>query len=145
PTPAGDVYSAAAILFEGLTGKPPAEGAGTAALDGAVLALNGNAVPDDVKRLLNKGLVIDPARRESDVVAYRKELGKLLYGGPYAPSTFNLAFFMHHQFEKAIEKERKELSIEENIDPAHLLEAEEKGAKPATPPKKPIVVSVPSF
>ena len=72
-----------------------------------------------------------PSQRETDVVAYRKTLGKLLYGGPYAPSTFNLAFFMHQRFEKAIEKERKELAQEETIDPKPLAAAEERKDKEA--------------
>lgn len=150
PSAAGDVFSAAAILFEALTGKPVAQGSGVDALGGAVLAVNGNPIPDDIKKLLARGLAVDAARRESDVVAYRKELGKLLYGGPYAPSTFNLAFFMHNQFEKAIEKERRELTAEEQIDPRPLLAAEEEAAKPRAPipapePRKPVDVTIPRF
>lgn len=150
PSAAGDVYSAAAILFEALTGKPVAQGTGVDALGSAVLAVNGNQIPDDIKKLLARGLAADAARRESDVVAYRKELGKLLYGGPYAPSTFNLAFFMHNQFEKAIEKERRELAAEEQFDPKALLLAEEEAARPKAPasapePRKPVDVTIPRF
>jgi TonB family protein len=86
-------------------------------------------MPDDLGKLLARGLAKDPNQREKDVVAYRKTLGKLLYGGPYAPSTFNLAFFMHQRFEKAIEKERKELGQEETIDPKSLAAAEERKDK----------------
>lgn len=131
PSVAGDIYSAAAILFHALTGKPPAPGAGTDSLSGAVLAIDGSPMPDDLGRLVARGLAKDPAQREQDVVAYRKTLGKLLYGGPYAPSTFNLAFFMHQKFEKAIERERVELGQEEAIDPKPLVAAEEKKDKDA--------------
>lgn len=126
PSAAGDIYSAAAILFQSLTGKPPAPGAGADALAGATLALDGSPMPEDLARLVSRGLAKDPAQREQDVVAYRKTLGKLLYGGPYAPSTFNLAFFMHQRFEKAIEKERREMAQEETIDPKPLAAAEER-------------------
>ncbi len=129
PTATGDIYSAAAILFQALTGKTPAPGAGADALAGAVLAVDGSPMPEDLARLLARGLVKDPAQREQDVVAYRKTLGKLLYGGPYAPSTFNLAFFMHQRFEKAIDKERRELAQEETIDPKPLAAAEERKDK----------------
>lgn len=131
PTVAGDIYSAAAILFHALTGKPPAPGAGADSLAGAVLAIDGSPMPDDLGKLVARGLTKDPAQREQDVVAYRKTLGKLLYGGPYAPSTFNLAFFMHQKFEKAIERERVELGREEAIDPKPLVAAEEKKDKDA--------------
>ncbi len=131
PTAAGDIYSAAAILFQALTGRTPAPGGGSDALAGAVLAVDGSPLPDDLGKLLARGLAKDPAQREKDVVAYRKSLGKLLYGGPYAPSTFNLAFFMHQRFEKAIEKERKEMGQEETIDPKPLAAAEERKDKEA--------------
>lgn len=131
PSAAGDIYSAAAILLQSLTGRVPAPGAGTDALTGAVLAVDGSPMPDDLAALVSRGLAKDPAQREKDVVAYRKTLGKLLYGGPYAPSTFNLAFFMHQRFERAIDKERKEMAQEETIDPKPLAAAEEKKDKEA--------------
>ena len=147
---ASDIYSTAAILLEALTGNAPS-GGGDDALSGAVLSLNGNPVPEDVKKLLVRGLARDPAARFPDVTAFKKEIGKLMYGGPYAPSTFNLAFFMHHQFEKAIERERKELLSEELLDTKALLAAEEEAQravaapvslKPAAPPRE---ITIPSF
>lgn len=126
PSATGDIYSAAAILFQALTGRAPSAGAGADALSGAVLAVDGSPMPDDLARLIARGLAKDPAQREQDVVAYRKTLGKFLYGGPYAPSTFNLAFFMHQRFEKAIDRERKEMGQEETIDPKPLAAAEER-------------------
>jgi TonB family protein len=147
---ASDIYSTTAILLEALTGKAPSEGADT--LSGAVLSLNGNPVPEDVKKLLVRGLAHDPAGRFPDATAFKKEIGKLMYGGPYAPSTFNLAFFMHHQFEKAIERERKELLSEELLDVKALFAAEEEAQraaaapvaapKPAAPPRE---ITVPRF
>ena len=37
----------------------------------AVLAINGNPIPDDIKTILLRGLSLDAAKRPSDVVAYR--------------------------------------------------------------------------
>ena len=149
PSSAGDIYSAAAILLQALTGKVPAPGAGTDALAGAVLAVDGSPMPEDLGTLVARGLAKDPGQREKDVVAYRKTLGKLLYGGPYAPSTFNLAFFMHQRFEKAIDKERKELAQEETIEPKTLAAAEEKKDKEARDrvqaARAAAAVAVPSF
>ncbi|MBK8598410.1 MAG: TonB family protein [Holophagales bacterium] len=149
PSAAGDIYSAAAILLQALTGKVPVPGAGTDALAGAVLAVDGSPMPADLASLVSRGLAKDPNQREKDVVAYRKTLGKLLYGGPYAPSTFNLAFFMHQRFERAIDKERKELAQEETIDPKPLAAAEERKDKEirdrARAARAAASVSVPSF
>ncbi len=149
PSAAGDIYSAAAILFQALTGRAPSPGSGADALAGAVLAVDGSPMPEDLAKLVSRGLAKDPAQREKDVVAYRKSLGKLLYGGPYAPSTFNLAFFMHQRFEKAIEKERKELAQEEAIDPKPLAAAEERKDREARDRAQAVraaaAVPVPSF
>lgn len=146
PSTVGDLYSTAAILFECLTGKAPEPGAGEDALSGAVLALNGNPLPDDLVKLLAKGMAKDPARRETDITGFKKALGKLLYGGPYAPSTFNLAFFMHQQFDKSIDEERRQLAAEEQIDPKALLAAEHGAGKPADAKKAPVLApNVPRF
>ena len=37
----------------------------------------------------------------------RRELGKLLFSGPYSPSTFNLAYFLNDQFRDEIEAETR--------------------------------------
>jgi TonB family protein len=147
PSLAGDIYSMAAILFETLTGKRLSDGRVDEQLGSAVLSLNGNPLPEDLSALLARALSPDPAGRPSDIVSYKKELGRLLYGGPYAPSTFNLAFFMHQQFERAIEKERREIAQEELIDPRPLIAAEDEAARAsdaraAAPPRE---VTVPKF
>ncbi len=146
PSASADLYSTSAILLECLTGKAPAPGAAEESLAGAVLALNGNPLPEDIARLLARGLARDPSKREGDATAYKKALGKLLYAGPYAPSTFNLAFFMHQQFDKAIDEERRQIGSEEQIDPKPFLAAEAAASRPAAARPAPAAMpSVPRF
>jgi TonB family protein len=122
PSAAGDVFSVAAILLEALTGRVPPLGAAAEAIEGAVLSSDGTPVPEDIKKILARGLALDPARREKNVVSYRKQIETTLYSGPYAASTFNLAYFLQKHFEKTIQREEREIAAEEKIDPRKLSE-----------------------
>jgi TonB family protein len=120
PSTSGDLYSVGAILFEALTGRAPSPGVALESVESANLAVDGTPVPEDVRRLLRRVLHPDPHVRDRSVPAFRRDLSALLYGGPYAPSTFNLAFFLQKCFDKAIQRERIELAAEEEIDPRTL-------------------------
>ena len=115
PGPAGDIYSVGAILLEALTGKPPIPGVALESIETAALAIDGTPVPEDLRRLLRRALHPDPATRDRNVSVYRRDLSALLYGGPYAPSTFNLAFFLQKHFERAIEREKLEMAANESL------------------------------
>ena len=130
PGAPGDLYSVGAILFEALTGKPPLQGVALEAVETSVLAVDGSPVPEDIRRLLRRALHPDPATRERSIANYRRDLSALLFGGPYSPSTFNLAFFLQRNFERAIQREKTELAAEELLDPA-ALPAEIPAARPA--------------
>ncbi len=123
PGAPGDLYSVGAILFEALTGKAPLPGVALEAVETSTLAADGSPVPEDIRRLLRRALHPDPATRDRSVANYRRDLSALLYGGPYAPSTFNLAFFLQKNFERAIQREKAELAAEELLDPASLAAA----------------------
>src|SRR5262249_3642748 len=56
----------------------------------------------------------------------RRELGKLLFSGPYSPSTFNLAFFLNDLFRDEIAAETR----------ARTREAALEGASAAIPPAR---------
>ncbi len=126
PGKRGDVYSLGAILFRLLTGHPlpavPEERA--TALSTAALAYDEGPIPQDIMGLLTRALADRPADRFSSAADFKKELDKLLFGGAYSPTTFNLALFMDRLFRPDIEAEQRERSEEQQIDVAEYLRPE---------------------
>jgi protein TonB len=93
------------------------------AVETSTLATDGSPVPEDIRRLLRRALHPDPGTRDRGVASYRRDLSALFYGGPYAPSTFNLAFFLQKNFERAIQREEMETAAEEELGPAQIAAA----------------------
>ncbi len=118
-----DVYSLGAILFQLLTGKPVAtmQEEREGMLDRAELAYDERPIPDDIKSLLSKALAARPEERFSSAADFKKELDKLLYGGAYSPTTFNLALFMDRLFRSEIEDEEKQRQHEAAVDHTEYL------------------------
>jgi TonB family protein len=142
PSVAGDIYSAAAILYECITGVAPTHGRAEGLLAGARLAGSSAPVPEEILSLLALGLATDPTQREKDVTSYRKAVDRLLFGGAYQASTFNLAFFMNQGFPGTIEAERRDLAATAGVDVAKLQAAAAAAARPAAPRPAP---PVPTF
>jgi TonB family protein len=121
----------------------PAAPAGRArAIDEAKLAYDEEeAVPDDIKGLLQRALCQHPEERFSSAADFKKELDRLLYGGAYSPTTFNLALFMDRLFRPEIEAEEaavaRELAVDVSpyvapvITPEPVLETEERAVPSA--------------
>ena len=118
PSRRGDVYSLGAILFELLTGEPLPERpeARAGALDSARTGDEEQPMPADLKGLLQRALASRPEDRYSSAADFKNELDKLLYGGAYSPTTFNLALFMDRLFRSEVEAEARDRPAESSVD-----------------------------
>ena len=118
PSRRADVYSLGAVLYHLLTGSrlPTGPGERRQAIDDARVAYDETPVPDDIGALLQRALAERPEERFSSAADFKKELDRLLYGGAYSPTTFNLALFMDRLFRTEIEAEEEERAAEMAID-----------------------------
>jgi periplasmic protein TonB len=115
-----DVYSVGAFLFELLTGHlpSPADPLGdlrTAAKDPS------SPLAAEIAAILRLCLSPTETRYQSSG-ELRRELGKLLFSGPYAPSTFNLAFYLSGLFGIEIEAENRGRAEEASLDTGAIPE-----------------------
>lgn len=118
PSRADDVFSLGAILFELLTGERLPAGAPdtyAAKVDAAMLPNEGTPLPAPVAALIKKSLA-PRDQRIADAVTWHKTLSKLMIEGHFAPTTFNLAFFMHNLFRDEIERENQEIQAEKKLE-----------------------------
>ncbi len=115
-----DVFSVGVILFELLSGRLPAASGPVADL--FALARGPSPLPPEVTAVL-KMCLSDAASRYQSSGELRRELGKLLFSGPYSPSTFNLAYFLNNLFGPEIEAENRAREKEAALDPASIRES----------------------
>jgi serine/threonine protein kinase len=115
-----DVYSVGVILFELLTGRLPAPAGPVADL--FAVARGPSPLPPEVTAVL-KMCLSDAASRFQSSGELRRELGKLLFSGPYSPSTFNLAYFLNNLFGPEIEAETRARLKEAALDPATIRDS----------------------
>ena len=135
----GDVYSLGAILFHLLSGSalPAHPEKRTQAISTAHLAYEDEPLPEDIKALLLRALADRPEERFSSAPDFKKELARLLYGGAYSPTTFNLALFMDRLFRSEIEIEEEDRAEESAVDVKPYL------APVVTPTPEPLIEAAP--
>lgn len=129
-----DVYSVGTILFELLTGRlaslaDPLGDLRAAAKDSAA------PIAPELAAILRMCLSPTETRYQSSG-ELRRELGKLLFSGPYAPSTFNLAFYLSGLFGVEIEAENRSRAEEASLDAGSIPELQTpptRRARPAPP------------
>jgi TonB family protein len=124
-SPRSDVYSVGAILYHLLCGVAPSTdpAARAAALESPQLAFDEGPVPADILAILRKTMATRPEERFASAADLKKELEKLLYGGAYSPTTFNLALFMDRLYRSDIEEEDRELQKERALDVSAYYQA----------------------
>lgn len=135
PSKASDVYALGALLFLMLTGKDLPEVNDGAALrqvlETTPLAQRQDLIPADIRPILEKSLHHDPASRFPSAGEMRTAVDKLLNGGEYSPTTFNLAFYLHSLLKKDMEIEANERPKEESLDVSPYLVVETAAPAPA--------------
>jgi TonB family protein len=108
-----DVFSVGVLLLELLTGHPPPPDP-LALVKGTA---PGGPPPLQPEILALLRMTLSPAEtRYASSGDLRRELGKLLFSGPYSPSTFNLAYFLNDQFRDEIEVETRARKREASFD-----------------------------
>src|SRR4029453_2451996 len=83
---------------------------------------------------LRRSLTQDPAERFPEVQEMRKGVDTLLFSGDFAPTTFNLAFFMHSLFRDDIDRETKTLKEERESSYVEYITEDVRNAPATLPP-----------
>lgn len=121
PSAAGDIYSIGGILYLVLTGEDPPDASNPSAFSevvGRATLMSREPIPQEIRAILQRALSPDINKRYGTAAELRKELGSLLHGGKFAPTTFNLAFFLHSLLKKEFEGESVERQRESKVNAA---------------------------
>jgi TonB family protein len=136
-----DLFAVGALLFQMITGEPFFEGGRDVDVakrlaDAKLLnpTTDDDALPKPIREILRRSLTEDPAARFAEVQEMRKALDALLFSGDFAPTTFNLAFFMHSLFREDIDRESATLAEERDASYADYITDEVRNAPATLPP-----------
>jgi TonB family protein len=105
---ASDVYSMGAVFFLLTTGNEPPDAVGGSAFAQTIRSsktMTGEPIPDDIRKILEKSLALDPAARFASIGDMKQALSALAHSGKYSATTFNLAFYLSSLLKKEVEGE----------------------------------------
>jgi TonB family protein len=135
--PLSDVHALGLVLLEALTGTAP-DGSDPLlrlAPAHAPETRREASLPEPLVALLGRALARQPAQRFASMAEFRKAIDALLFSGDFAPTTFDLAFFMHTLFRDEMERETSALDEARRADYSVYLGGEGPVAiSPATTP-----------
>src|SRR5262249_27076189 len=123
-----DIFAVGALVFQMLTGErffPESRDVDFAKRLADARLLNptseDDALPKPLRESLRRPLPADPGARYAEVAELRKAVDTLLFSGDSAPTTFNLAFFMHSLFREDIDRETRSLKDERDANYAEYI------------------------
>jgi TonB family protein len=142
PTRATEVYSIGAILYLVITGQEPPDsssGQVASAISSATLMEDGEPIPNEIRTILQTAMAADPAARFPGPAEVKQAITEVLGAGQYAPTTFNLAFYLHSLLRKEMEGEAVEREKESKVNPdPYVEEIAEERARAAAPRPAPV-------
>jgi TonB family protein len=121
---ASEVYALGAILYLVVTGHEPPDPMSTSAFMNTLRAaktMAGPAIPDDIRKVIERSLTLDPGLRFQTTADMRQALVAL--SSTYSSTTFNLAFYLSNLLKKEMEAEAAEREKESKVNIAPYLEA----------------------
>ncbi|HEU0092475.1 MAG TPA: serine/threonine-protein kinase, partial [Vicinamibacteria bacterium] len=136
-----DLFAVGALLFQMLTGEAFFQGGREVDIakrvaDAKLLnpTTDDDALPKPIREILRRSLTQEPAERFAEVQEMRKGVDTLLFSGDFAPTTFNLAFFMHSLFRDDIDRETKTLKEEREASYLEYITDDVRNAPATLPP-----------
>lgn len=137
PTRSSDVWSLGAVLYLILIGEVLPDPVDAAAVERSLVSprlMHRDApVPAEILSILRRSLAASPEQRYPSASEMRSDLEKLLNSGEYAPTTFNLAFYLSGLLRKEMEAETAEREREAELRASDFAPAVPLAATPAAP------------